>query len=55
MRSAGRIIIKVKIKIKNLQALMRRYSIISHHNLFFYDLEINHDLFLRDYDLYLVR
>jgi hypothetical protein len=55
IRSARRVIIKIKIKIENLQALIRRYSIISYYDLFLHDLEINHDLFLRDHDLYLVK
>jgi hypothetical protein len=55
MRSAGRVVIKVEVEMENLQALMRRCSIVGYHDLFLHDLEINHDLFLRDHDLYLVR
>jgi hypothetical protein len=55
IRSAGRVVIEIKIKMENLQALIRRCSVINHHDLFLHDLEINHDLFLRDHDLYLVR
>jgi hypothetical protein len=47
--SAERAVVEVKVEMKNLQALMRHYSIIGHHGLF---LHMSHDLFL-DHDLLL--
>jgi hypothetical protein len=43
IRSARRVMIKIKVKIENLQALIRRYSVINYHDLFLHDLEMNHD------------
>ena len=38
VRSAGSVVIEVEVEMKNLQALMRRCSVVGHHDLFLHGL-----------------